>query len=64
VVPNFAALYTSMQAKLPAVTLILIAIGTTARNYILFFFVSLVGLVRSFPFLVRARNRPVRKSMA
>src|SRR5580704_11287480 len=44
VVPNFAALYTSMQAKLPEVTLILIAIGTTARNYILFCFAGMVAL--------------------
>ena len=45
VVPNFAQLYTSMQAQLPAVTVALIAIGTTARNYILLFFASLVGLI-------------------
>jgi type IV pilus assembly protein PilC len=44
VVPNFAQLYTSMQAKLPTVTLILIAIGTTARSYILLFFAGVVGL--------------------
>jgi type IV pilus assembly protein PilC len=36
VVPNFAALYNSMEAKLPAATRILIAVGTTARGYILF----------------------------
>ena len=35
VVPNFAALYNSMEAKLPAATQILIAVGTTARNYVL-----------------------------
>ena len=35
VVPNFAVLYTSMQAQLPAPTRILIAVGTTARSYIL-----------------------------
>lgn len=35
VVPNFAQLYTSMQAELPAMTQILIAVGTTARGYIL-----------------------------
>jgi type IV pilus assembly protein PilC len=35
VVPNFAALYTSMEAKLPAATRVLIAVGTTARSYIL-----------------------------
>ena len=35
VVPNFAALYSSMGAKLPVATTVLIAIGTTARSYVL-----------------------------
>ena len=35
VVPSFAELYRSMSAQLPAATRILIAVGTTARNYIL-----------------------------
>lgn len=35
VVPTFASLYSSMQASLPPMTEFLIAIGTTARNYIL-----------------------------
>ena len=35
VVPNFAALYSSMDAKLPAATRMLIAVGTTARSYVL-----------------------------
>ncbi|HEX7359170.1 MAG TPA: type II secretion system F family protein [Bryobacteraceae bacterium] len=35
VVPNFASLYHSMQAQLPAATRMLIAIGTTARSQIL-----------------------------
>src|SRR5579862_2615366 len=34
VVPSFAQLYTSMNAKLPTVTLFLIALGTTARAYV------------------------------
>jgi type IV pilus assembly protein PilC len=34
VVPNFAELYNSMQAKLPLPTQILIAVGTTARTYV------------------------------
>ncbi|MBV9266971.1 MAG: type II secretion system F family protein [Acidobacteriaceae bacterium] len=34
VVPNFAALYNSMEAKLPAATRVLIAVGTTARGYV------------------------------
>ncbi len=35
VVPNFAELYNSMEAKLPTATRILIAVGTTARSYVL-----------------------------
>ena len=35
VVPSFAELYRSMSAQLPIATQILIAVGTTARNYIL-----------------------------
>src|ERR1700690_4328101 len=42
VVPNFAELYNSMQAQLPTPTLILIAIGTTARGYVLFGFATLI----------------------
>jgi len=45
VVPNFAALYNSMEAKLPAATRILIAIGTTARNYVLLGFAVFAGLI-------------------
>ena len=37
VVPTFATLYATMQAKLPPMTVWLIAIGTAARNYIVFF---------------------------
>ncbi|MBV9574185.1 MAG: type II secretion system F family protein, partial [Acidobacteriales bacterium] len=35
VVPNFASLYNSMGATLPLATSVLIAVGTTARNYVL-----------------------------
>ena len=42
VVPNFAELYNSMNAQLPAITQILIAVGTTAKDYILIAFVGLV----------------------
>jgi type IV pilus assembly protein PilC len=48
VVPNFAQLYSSMQAKLPRMTLILIAVGTTARNYILAGVLALVAAVFGF----------------
>jgi type IV pilus assembly protein PilC len=37
VVPNFAALYSSMSANLPKITEILIAVGTTARHYVVAF---------------------------
>ena len=43
VVPNFAALYNSMQAKLPARDRILIAVGTTARSYVLVGIAALAG---------------------
>jgi type IV pilus assembly protein PilC len=42
VVPSFAELYRSMSAQLPAATVILIAIGTTARSYILAGFAALI----------------------
>ena len=35
VVPNFAELYSTMRVQLPAPTRILIAVGTTARSYVL-----------------------------
>jgi type IV pilus assembly protein PilC len=43
VVPTFATLYNSMQATLPQMTMILIAIGTTARSYILVAFGAMIG---------------------
>jgi type IV pilus assembly protein PilC len=50
VVPKFAELYSSMGAQLPATTRILIAVGTTARNYILFGFVMLIVAGVAFRF--------------
>jgi len=35
VVPNFAELYKSMSSELPTITQVLIAVGTTARSYVL-----------------------------
>src|SRR5205085_1990343 len=49
VVPTFAALYSTMQAQLPSMTLMLIAVGTTARSYILVFAGALLAAI----FLVR-----------
>jgi len=48
VVPTFATLYTSMQAKLPTMTVVLIAVGTTARTYILVFAGALAGGIMLF----------------
>ncbi len=45
VVPSFAELYSGMQATLPAMTQILIAVGTTARNYVVLGFLALAGVV-------------------
>lgn len=43
VVPNFAELYKSMSAQLPKLTQMLIAVGTTARSYVLGIFGALVA---------------------
>ena len=53
VVPNFAQLYSSMQAQLPMPTQILIAVGTTARNYVLLGFGVLVALAVGFRYWSR-----------
>src|SRR6266852_4656286 len=44
VVPSFAELYNSMGSTLPWMTQMLIAVGTTARNYILVGVAALVGV--------------------
>jgi len=56
VVPNFAQLYSSMSARLPAITQILIAVGTTARSYVLVFFGALVGGIFLFTFWARKES--------
>jgi type IV pilus assembly protein PilC len=43
VVPQFSALYSSMDAKLPTLTVYLISIGTAARDYILLLIAVLFG---------------------
>ncbi len=48
VVPSFATLYSSMSAKLPEITVYLIAIGTTARSGILAGALGLFGLIALF----------------
>jgi type IV pilus assembly protein PilC len=56
VVPNFADLYSSMQAQLPAPTQILIAIGTTARSYVVLGFVLLVLGIVAFRYWARTSS--------
>jgi type IV pilus assembly protein PilC len=66
VVPTFATLYTSMDAKLPAMTVALIAIGTTARSYILVWaggLVTAIFLVRWWAKRPAARERIDRIKM-
>jgi type IV pilus assembly protein PilC len=53
VVPTFATLYTTMNAKLPAMTVWLIAIGTGARSYILVVAGALVAGVFLFRWWAR-----------
>ncbi|MEO8097582.1 MAG: type II secretion system F family protein [Acidobacteriota bacterium] len=53
VVPNFADLYRSMDAQLPAPTQMLIAIGTTARNYVLAGFAALIASIFGFRYWMR-----------
>jgi len=61
VVPTFATLYSTMQAQLPALTLALIAIGTTARSYILAGAGALVGGI--FVFRWWARRESAREKI-
>lgn len=60
VVPTFAGLYTSMQAQLPAMTAWLVAVGTVARAYILWFAGALVVGFFGFRWWVR---RPASQTM-
>jgi len=61
VVPNFAQLYTSMSAQLPTVTQILIAVGTTARNYVLLFFAGMVLAI--FLFVMWSRRESAKQKL-
>ncbi|MGE5648346.1 MAG: type II secretion system F family protein [Acidobacteriota bacterium] len=60
VVPNFAQLYNSMQAQLPETTQILIAVGTTARSYILAGFVGLILAIVAFRFWSRSPSAKMK----
>ncbi len=48
VVPSFAVLYSSMSAQLPTITLYLIAIGSSARKYVLIYAGVVAGLAALF----------------
>jgi type IV pilus assembly protein PilC len=61
VVPNFATLYSSMQAELPYVTQLLIAVGTTARTYILALIGGFFGAI--FLFRMWARGETAREKL-
>jgi type IV pilus assembly protein PilC len=66
VVPTFASLYSSMQATLPPMTELLIAIGTTARTYILVAIGALIVGIFVFRWWARrpaARERVDRVKM-
>ena len=54
VVPSFATLYSSMSAKLPQITVYLIAIGTTARGGIVAGALTVFGLIALFIWWSRA----------
>jgi type IV pilus assembly protein PilC len=60
VVPNFAQLYGSMQAELPAMTQILIAVGTTARNYVIGGFGALILAIVLFRLWSKTDSGAVR----
>jgi type IV pilus assembly protein PilC len=53
VVPTFATLYNSMNAQLPTMTTMLIAIGTTARTYIVLLVAALIGAIFLFRWWAR-----------
>ena len=56
VVPSFAELYRSMSAQLPTATVILIAIGTTARSYVLAGVGTLIVAAIAFRFWAKTES--------
>jgi len=56
VVPNFAQLYSTMSADLPVLTRYLIAIGTTAKSYVLVGAAALVAAIVLFRFWARTES--------
>jgi len=64
VVPSFAQLYSSMGSKLPYITTLLIAFGTTARNYVLVGFLALIGAIVLFRIWARGEAAQAKIEMA
>ena len=60
VVPTFANLYTSMQAKLPLMTVYLIAIGEASQKYIVFVAAGMVGGVMLYRYWVRRESAQIK----
>jgi type IV pilus assembly protein PilC len=56
VVPTFAQLYSTMSADLPVMTRYLIAIGTTAKNYVVVFAAALAAAIVVFRFWSRRES--------
>jgi type IV pilus assembly protein PilC len=56
VVPSFAALYSSMSAQLPTITLYLIAVGSAARNYFLLYVAGFAAAGVGFHFWSRSES--------
>lgn len=61
VVPNFAVLYSTMRVQLPAPTRILIAVGTTARSYVLLGIAAL--LIAGAGFWLWSRRESSRETL-
>jgi type IV pilus assembly protein PilC len=61
VVPQFADLYTTLNAKLPSITLFMLSIGRSIQHYYLFIFGGIVALV--FLVFVWVRSEQGRRSM-
>lgn len=53
VVPNFARLYSDLGAELPFATQFLIALGTTAKSYVVIAFLGLIAALIGFRFWMR-----------
>lgn len=56
VVPQFADLYSSLNAKLPASTVFLLSIGKAIQNYYVWIFGGLIALVIGFLFWMRSEH--------